>query len=141
MEFRDTSYIYKERMWKFIWGVNVGNDVWRHNANFTYLMKFLNFCTLFSGTFKNENIIGKNIRVVWGLKDLVIPPDLQVVKKVHFSIIRLVGYRNYIGCPLIFDWWNLLDYFNLILSLARLGKLEYCFKVWSWEEEVYISMS
>ena len=50
-------------MWKFIWGENVGNDVVRHNANFIYLMKFLNFRTQFGGTFKNENKIGKNIRV------------------------------------------------------------------------------
>jgi len=50
-------------MWKFIWGVNVGNDVWRHNANFIYLMKFLSFGTHFGGTFKNENKIGKNIHV------------------------------------------------------------------------------
>ena len=63
LEFRDTSYIYKVRMWKFIWCENVGNDVWRHNANFIYLMKFLNFRTHFGGTFKNENKIGKNIRV------------------------------------------------------------------------------
>ena len=63
LEFRDTSYIYEERMWKFIWGVNVGNDFWRHNANFIYVLKFLNFCTLFSGTSQNENKIGKNIHV------------------------------------------------------------------------------
>ena len=63
LEFRDTSYIYKERIWNFIWGVNVGNDVWRRNANFIYLIKFLNFRTHFGGTFKNENKIGKNIRV------------------------------------------------------------------------------
>jgi len=63
LEFRDTSYIYKKWMWLFICGENVGNDVWRHNANFIYLMKFLNFCTHFGGTFKNENKIGKNIRV------------------------------------------------------------------------------
>ena len=50
-------------MWKFIWDENVGNDVVRRNANFTYLMKFLIFCTLFSGTSQNENKIGKNIRV------------------------------------------------------------------------------
>ena len=50
-------------MWKFIWGKNVGNDVWRRNANFTYLMKFLIFRTLFGGTFKIENKIVKNIRV------------------------------------------------------------------------------
>jgi len=50
-------------MRKFIYGENVGNDVWRHNANFIYRMKFLNFCTHFGGTFKNENKIGKNIRV------------------------------------------------------------------------------
>ena len=37
--------------------------LWRHNANFIYLMKFLNFRTHFGGTFKNENKIGKNIRV------------------------------------------------------------------------------
>ena len=63
LKFRDTSYIYEVRMWNFIWGENVGNDVWRHNANFIYLMKFLNFRTHFGGTFKNENIIGKNIHV------------------------------------------------------------------------------
>jgi len=63
LEFRDTSYIYEERMWKFIWGENVGNDVWRRNANFIYLMKFLNFRTHFGGTFKIENKIGKNICV------------------------------------------------------------------------------
>ena len=50
-------------MWLFICGENVGNDVWRRNANFIYLMKFLNFRTHFGGTFKNENKIGKNIRV------------------------------------------------------------------------------
>ena len=42
---------------------NVGNDVWRRNANFIYLMKFLNFRTHFGGTFQNENKIGKNIHV------------------------------------------------------------------------------
>ena len=63
LEFRDTSYIYKERIWRFIWDGNVGNDVWRRNANFIYLMKFLIFRTLFGGTFKNENKMGKNIRV------------------------------------------------------------------------------
>jgi len=63
LEFRDTSYIYEERMWKFIWGENVGNDVLRRNANFIYLMKFLSFRTHFGGTFKNDNKIGKNIRV------------------------------------------------------------------------------
>ena len=63
LEFRDTSYIYKEMMRKFIWGENVGNDVCIRNANFIYLMKFLNFRTHFGGTFKNENKIGKNIRV------------------------------------------------------------------------------
>ena len=50
-------------MRKFIWGVNVGNDVWRRNANFIYLMKFLNFRTHFGGTSQIENKIGKNIRV------------------------------------------------------------------------------
>ena len=50
-------------MWKFICCENVVNDVWRRNANFTYLMKFLNFRTHFVGTFQNENKIGKNIRV------------------------------------------------------------------------------
>ena len=50
-------------MRKFIWGENVGNDVWRRNANFIYLMKFLNFRTHFGGTSQNENKIGKNIRV------------------------------------------------------------------------------
>ena len=50
-------------MWKFIYGENVGNDVVRHNAIFIYLMKFLQFRTHFGGTFKNENKIGKNIRV------------------------------------------------------------------------------
>jgi len=69
LEFRDPSYIYKERMWKFIWLINVGNDVWRRNANFIYLMKFLNFRTHFGGTFKNENKIGKNIRV-WGVIEM-----------------------------------------------------------------------
>ena len=63
LEFRDTSYIHKKRMWKFIWGEIVGNDVVRHNAILIYQMKFLNFRTHFGGTFKNENIIGKNIRV------------------------------------------------------------------------------
>ena len=41
----------------------VGNDVVRRNANFIYLMKFLNFRTHFSGTSQNENKIGKNIHV------------------------------------------------------------------------------
>jgi len=63
LEFRDTSYMYIERMWKFIWGKNVGNDVVRRNAIFIYLMKFLNFRTHFGGTFKNENKIGKYIHV------------------------------------------------------------------------------
>ena len=53
----------------FIWGENVEYDVVRRNANFTYLMKFLIFCTLFSGTLKNENKIGKNIRV-WGVIEM-----------------------------------------------------------------------
>ena len=66
LEFRDTSYIYEERMWKFVWGENVGNDVVRRNAIFIYFMKFLNFRTHFGGTFKNENKIGKNI-CVWGV--------------------------------------------------------------------------
>jgi len=63
LEFRDTSNIYKERMRKFVWDKNLRNDVCRRNANFIYLMKFLNFRTHFGGTFKNENKIGKNIRV------------------------------------------------------------------------------
>jgi len=63
LEFRDTSYIYKEKMWRFIWDEKLGNDVVRHNAIFIYLMKFLNFRTHFGGTFKNENKIGKNICV------------------------------------------------------------------------------
>ena len=46
--------------------LNVGNDVWRHNANFTYLMKFLNFRTHFGGTSQTENKIGKNM-CVWGV--------------------------------------------------------------------------
>ena len=50
-------------MWKLIWGENVGNDVWRRNANFIYLMKFLNFRTHIGGTSQNENKIGKNIHV------------------------------------------------------------------------------
>ena len=63
LEFRDTSYMYIKRMWKFIWGKNVGNDVWRHNANLIYLTKFLNFRAHFGGSSQNENKIGKNIRV------------------------------------------------------------------------------
>ena len=50
-------------MWKFIWDENVGNDVWRRNANFIYLVKFLNFRTQFGGSSQNENKIGKNICV------------------------------------------------------------------------------
>ena len=50
-------------MWNFIWDENVGNDVWRRNANFIYLVKFLNFRTHFGGSSQNENKIGKNIRV------------------------------------------------------------------------------
>ena len=46
-----------------------GNDVVRRNANFIYLMKFLNFRTHFGGTFKNENKIGKNIHV-WGVIEM-----------------------------------------------------------------------
>ena len=46
-----------------------GDDVVRRNANFIYLMKFLNFCTHFGGTFKNENKIGKNI-CVWGVIEM-----------------------------------------------------------------------
>ena len=63
MEFTDTIYIDIERKWKFIRGKNVGNDVVRRNANFIYLMKFLNFRTQFGGTSQIENKIGKNIRV------------------------------------------------------------------------------
>jgi len=63
LEFRDTSYIYKERMWSFIWIKTFGNDVVRRNAILIYMMKFLNFRTHFGGTFKNENKIGKNIHV------------------------------------------------------------------------------
>ena len=69
MEFRDPSYIYEERMWKFVCDETVGNDVWRSNAIFVYLMKFLIFRTHFGGTFKNENKIGKNIRV-WGVIEM-----------------------------------------------------------------------
>ena len=50
-------------MWSFIWIKNVGNDVVRHNANFIYLMKFLNVRTHFGGSSQNENKIGKNIHV------------------------------------------------------------------------------
>ena len=50
-------------MRKFIWDENVEYDVVRRNANFTYLMKFLNFRTHFGGSSQNENKIGKNIRV------------------------------------------------------------------------------
>ena len=38
---------------------NVGNDVVRHNANFIYLMKFLNFRTHFGGSSQNENKLVK----------------------------------------------------------------------------------
>ena len=50
-------------MWLFIWGKKLWNDVVRRNANFIYLMKFLNFRTHFGGSSQNENKIGKNIRV------------------------------------------------------------------------------
>jgi len=43
--------------------IKFDSDLKLDNANFIYLMKFLNFRTHFGGTFKNENKIGKNICV------------------------------------------------------------------------------
>ena len=79
LEFRDTSYIYEVRMWKFIWLKNVKNNVLRGNAIFIYPMKFLYFCTLFGGTSQIENKIGKKI-CVWG------------VKKYKYVYCSVIGY-------------------------------------------------
>ena len=59
----EIQVIYIKKGCGSLYGENVGNDVWRHNANFIYLMKFLNFRTHFGGSSQNENKIGKNIRV------------------------------------------------------------------------------
>ena len=55
----EIQVIYIKRDVEVYMTSNVGNDVWRCNANFIYRMKFLNFYTIFGGTFKNENKIGK----------------------------------------------------------------------------------
>ena len=52
LEFRDPSYIYMKGCGSLYELKMFGNDVVRRNANFIYLMKFLNFRTHFGGTFK-----------------------------------------------------------------------------------------
>ena len=65
-----------------------------HVCNFVNVYDINNYNKTVQNVYTNEveNIFFVLFRVI-----LVIPPDLQVVKKVLFSEISLVDYRNYIG--------------------------------------------